>query len=108
MASLGSPKFFMASTTFRSGSKEVESLKKPLHVQVTHSLPPQKVEIFKSMEDWVEKNILTLLKPVEKCWQPQDFLPDPASDGFDEQVEELRERAKEIPDDYTLSFWSVI
>ncbi|XVF84253.1 hypothetical protein PTKIN_Ptkin17bG0018000 [Pterospermum kingtungense] len=99
MASLRSPKFFMAST-LRSDSKEVENLKRPLHVQVTHSLPPQKVEMFKSLEDWAEKNILTLLKPVEKCWQPQDFLPDPASDGFHDQVKELRERAKEIPDDY--------
>ncbi|XP_022728599.1 stearoyl-[acyl-carrier-protein] 9-desaturase, chloroplastic isoform X2 [Durio zibethinus] len=73
---------------------------KEVHVQVTHSMPPQKIEIFKSLEDWAEKNILIHLKPVEKCWQPQDFLPDPASDGFDEQVKELRERAKEIPDDY--------
>lgn len=71
-----------------------------VHVQITHSMPPQKIEIFKSMEDWAEKNILVHLKPVEKCWQPQDFLPDPASEGFYEQVKELRERAKEIPDDY--------
>ncbi|KAK6266316.1 hypothetical protein QUC31_017153 [Theobroma cacao] len=105
MASLRSPKFFMAST-LRSGSKEVENVKKPfmppreVHVQVTHSMPPQKIEIFKSLENWAEQNILVHLKPVEKCWQPQDFLPDPASDGFDEQVKELRERAKEIPDDY--------
>ena len=63
-------------------------------------MPPQKIEIFKSLEDWAEQNILTHLKPVEKCWQPQDFLPDPSSDGFEEQVKELRERAKEIPDDY--------
>ncbi|XVE84420.1 hypothetical protein DITRI_Ditri17bG0012700 [Diplodiscus trichospermus] len=68
--------------------------------QVTHSLPPHKIEIFKSLEGWAERNILTLLKPVEKCWQPADFLPDPASEGFDDQVKELRERAKEIPDDY--------
>ncbi|OAY51813.1 stearoyl-[acyl-carrier-protein] 9-desaturase, chloroplastic [Manihot esculenta] len=105
MASLRSPKFYMAST-LKTGSKEVENLKKPftppreVHVQVTHSMPPQKIEIFKSLDDWAEKNILIHLKPVEKCWQPQDFLPDPASDGFDEQVKELRERAKEIPDDY--------
>ncbi|TYH94057.1 hypothetical protein ES332_A12G015000v1 [Gossypium tomentosum] len=104
MAGLRSPKFFMAST-LRSGSEEVD-LKKPfmppreVHVQVTHSMPPQKIEIFKSLEDWAENNILTYLKPVEKCWQPQDFLPDSASDGFHEQVKELRERAKEIPDDY--------
>lgn len=63
-------------------------------------MPPQKIEIFKSMEDWAEQNILVHLKPVEKCWQPQDFLPDPASDGFEEQVREIRERAREIPDDY--------
>ncbi|PIN15081.1 Acyl-[acyl-carrier-protein] desaturase [Handroanthus impetiginosus] len=105
VASLRSPKFYMAST-LRSGSKDVETVKKPfsppreIHVQVTHSMPPQKIEIFKAMEDWAENNILVHLKPVEKCWQPQDFLPDPASEGFHDQVKELRERAKEIPDDY--------
>ncbi|PIN25425.1 Acyl-[acyl-carrier-protein] desaturase [Handroanthus impetiginosus] len=52
------------------------------------------------MEDWAENNILVHLKPVEKCWQPQDFLPDPASDGLHDQVKELREKAKEIPGDY--------
>ncbi|XP_058182626.1 stearoyl-[acyl-carrier-protein] 9-desaturase, chloroplastic-like isoform X4 [Rhododendron vialii] len=105
-ANLRSPKFLRASATLSSGSTEVESLKKPfsppreVHVQVTHSMPPEKIEIFKNMEGWVEENILVHLKPVEKCWQPQDFLPDPASDGFHDQVMELRERAKEIPDDY--------
>ncbi|KAL8482794.1 hypothetical protein ACS0TY_025720 [Phlomoides rotata] len=105
MASLISPKFLMAST-LRFGSKDVESVKKPfsppreVHVQVTHSMPPQKIEIFKSMEEWAENNLLVHLKPVEKSWQPQDFLPDPASDGFHDEVKELRERAREIPDDY--------
>uniref|UniRef100_A0A7N0U0N5 Acyl-[acyl-carrier-protein] desaturase n=1 Tax=Kalanchoe fedtschenkoi TaxID=63787 RepID=A0A7N0U0N5_KALFE len=104
MATLRSPRFYMAST-LRTGAKEVD-LKKPfmppreVHVQVTHSMPPQKIEIFKSIEGWAEENILIHLKPVEKCWQPQDFLPDPVSDGFEEQVRELRERAKEIPDEY--------
>ncbi|PIN26030.1 Acyl-[acyl-carrier-protein] desaturase [Handroanthus impetiginosus] len=93
-------------STLGSGSKEVETVKKPfsppreVHVQVTHSMPPQKIEIFKALEDWAENNILFHLKPVEKCWQPQDFLPDPASDGFHDEVKELRERANEIPDDY--------
>jgi acyl-[acyl-carrier-protein] desaturase len=63
-------------------------------------MPPHKIEIFKSLDDWARDNILTHLKPVEKCWQPQDFLPDPASEGFHDEVKELRERAKEIPDDY--------
>ncbi|CAN1262088.1 Stearoyl-[acyl-carrier-protein] 9-desaturase, chloroplastic [Linum perenne] len=73
---------------------------KEVHVQVTHSMPPQKIEIFKSLEGWAEDNLLVHLKPVEKCWQPQDFLPEPESDGFYEQVKELRARAKELPDDY--------
>lgn len=71
-----------------------------VHVQVTHSMPPEKREIFDSLQDWAENNILVHLKPVEKCWQASDFLPDPASEGFEEQVKELRERCKEIPDDY--------
>ncbi|MQL92543.1 hypothetical protein Taro_025167 [Colocasia esculenta] len=95
---------FMASTLHTSA--KTENTGKPfsppreVHVQVTHSMPPQKIEIFKSLEGWAENNILTLLKPVEKNWQPQDFLPDPSSEGFQEEVKELRERAKEIPDDY--------
>lgn len=95
----------MASTLSSSSPKEAESLKKPfsppreVHVQVTHSMPPEKIEIFKSLEGWAEENLLVHLKPVEKCWQPQDYLPDPASEGFHDQLKELRERAKEIPDD---------
>ncbi|KAF9674523.1 hypothetical protein SADUNF_Sadunf10G0136000 [Salix dunnii] len=97
----------MASTLNPISTKEVQNLKKKpncppqeVHVQVTHSMPPQKLEIFKSMENWAEENLLALLKPVESCWQPQDFLPEPESDGFYEQVKELRERARELPDDY--------
>ncbi|GMH18216.1 hypothetical protein Nepgr_020057 [Nepenthes gracilis] len=44
--------------------------------------------------------MITLLKPVEEAWQPYDFLPDPTSDGFYEQVKELRERVQELPDEY--------
>ncbi|XP_042381306.1 stearoyl-[acyl-carrier-protein] 9-desaturase, chloroplastic-like isoform X1 [Zingiber officinale] len=96
---------FTASPIGSSAVTEVETQNKTfaprdLHIQVTHSLPPQKIEIFKSLEDWAESNILVHLKPVEKCWQPQDFLPDPSSEGFYEEVSELRERCKEIPDDY--------
>ena len=65
-------------------------------------LPPEKLEVFKSSEmlSWAEENLLTMLKPVEESWQPQDFLPDPTSDGFFDSVKELRERAAGIPDEY--------
>lgn len=70
------------------------------YTQVTHSMPPEKIEIFKSLDGWVEENILVGLKPVEKSWQPSDFLPDPASEGFNEEVKEIRERSKEITDEH--------
>ncbi|XP_022965796.1 stearoyl-[acyl-carrier-protein] 9-desaturase, chloroplastic-like [Cucurbita maxima] len=96
----------LMATTIHAVSKQTEGAKKlhfpprEVHVQVTHSMAPQKMEIFKSLEDWAEKNILVHLKPVENCWQPQDYLPDPESNGFYDQVQEIRERSKEIPDDY--------
>ncbi|GLT34950.1 hypothetical protein SLA2020_094380 [Shorea laevis] len=89
-------KFSMAATIAYPKSKEASKLviRKPC-------LAPEKIEIFKSLDDyWSEKNLLIHLKPVEKCWQPQDFLPDPASDGFIEQIKEMREIVKEIPDEY--------
>ncbi|XP_077252975.1 stearoyl-[acyl-carrier-protein] 9-desaturase, chloroplastic-like isoform X1 [Tasmannia lanceolata] len=90
-------------STLNSNSTEIKKTFNPpgdVNVQITHSMPHEKIEIFNSLHDWVGENILVYLKPIEKCWQPQDFLPDPASEDFYEQVEEVRERAKEIPDDY--------
>nr|ALB76828.1 delta-9-stearoyl-acyl carrier protein desaturase [Jatropha curcas] len=105
-----SSKIFMASSvhsTTPTARKGVNLLEKPhyrpakeVQIQITHSMPPEKVEIFKSLEDWAEKNLLVHLKAVEKCWQPQDFLPQPESEGFYDQVKELRERSKELSDDY--------
>ncbi|XP_059448672.1 stearoyl-[acyl-carrier-protein] 9-desaturase, chloroplastic-like [Corylus avellana] len=93
------PKFFMTST-LHSNSKGKSMSLGHANVNVVHPMLPEKDEIFKSMEEWVRTDILTLLKSVEKSWQPQDFLPNPTSDGFVEQVNELRERTKDIPDDY--------
>ncbi|PKA47429.1 Acyl-[acyl-carrier-protein] desaturase, chloroplastic [Apostasia shenzhenica] len=98
------PRVSMASTI--GASSRIETMKNPftppheVHEQITHSMPPQKVEIFKSLNDWAADNILVHLKPVDKCWQPQDFLPDPSLESFHDEVKELRERSKEISDDY--------
>ncbi|XP_065876172.1 stearoyl-[acyl-carrier-protein] 9-desaturase 5, chloroplastic-like [Euphorbia lathyris] len=73
---------------------------KQVEFQVTHSMPSEKLEIFKSLEDWAEKNLLINLKPVEKSWQPQEFLPDPHSPEFYDQIEELRERSSQLSDEY--------
>ncbi|KAK6267040.1 hypothetical protein QUC31_017877 [Theobroma cacao] len=97
------PKASMVSTHC---SPTVESENKPFRpakevgFQVTHSMPPDKIEVFKSIENWATDNILVHLHNVEKSWQPQDFLPAPESEGFYDQVKELRERSKELPDEY--------
>nr|XP_023877078.1 stearoyl-[acyl-carrier-protein] 9-desaturase 6, chloroplastic [Quercus suber]POE80318.1 stearoyl-[acyl-carrier-protein] 9-desaturase 6, chloroplastic [Quercus suber] len=67
-----------------------------------HTLPPEKAEVFKSLENWATKSVLPLLKPVEQCWQPQNFLPDPALpfEEFKDQVRALRDRTAELPDEY--------
>lgn len=68
----------------------------------THSMPPEKAEVFKSLEGWAKQSVLPLLKPVDQCWQPQEFLPDPAlsKGSFMEEVAALRARTAELPDDY--------
>ncbi|XP_055830520.1 stearoyl-[acyl-carrier-protein] 9-desaturase 6, chloroplastic-like [Solanum dulcamara] len=74
----------------------------PSRHQVTHSMPPEKLGIFKSLESWVSKNILPLRKPVEKCWQPIEFLPDPSQgpNAFAEEVWALRQQALGLSDEY--------
>ncbi|XP_050258805.1 stearoyl-[acyl-carrier-protein] 9-desaturase, chloroplastic-like [Quercus robur] len=99
-----SPKFSMTSTNFSNtksrGAEKCLRHSSEFNVNKAHPMLPKTVEIFKSMEDWAKNNVLNLLKPVEECWQPQDFLPDPTSDGFVEQVNELRKRTRDIPDEY--------
>ncbi|CAN6288493.1 unnamed protein product [Urochloa humidicola] len=65
-------------------------------------LAPEKLEVVRQLEPWVEEHILPLLKSVEESWQPTDLLPDPAtlgSDGFHTACLELRARAAEVSDD---------
>lgn len=70
--------------------------------RTAHSMPPENAEVFKSLEGWAKQYVLPLLKPVENCWQPHDFLPDPSQpyDAFTEEVRALRERTAGLPDDY--------
>ncbi len=54
----------------------------------------------KNIEEFVDEYLI----PVETIWQPTDFLPDSQSEGFYDEVKELRELAKELPYD----FWIVL
>ncbi|KAK4437362.1 Stearoyl-[acyl-carrier-protein] 9-desaturase 6, chloroplastic [Sesamum alatum] len=72
------------------------------HRKLSHPMPPEKVEVFKSLESWVSRSVLPLVKPVNKCWQPIEFLPNPAKpiDNFIDEVKALHDRTVGLPDEY--------
>lgn len=57
----------------------------------------------KFLEKNIETSVNQYLMPVEKIWQPSDFLPDSQSDNFFEEVKELQELAKELPYDFWIT-----
>ncbi|TXK72707.1 acyl-ACP desaturase [Mesonia sp. HuA40] len=63
-----------------------------------------RLEVMQQLEDKVDGFIDQFLIPVEKIWQPTDFLPNSQSDGFYDEITEIRELAKELPYD----FWVVL
>lgn len=69
---------------------------------ITHSMPLEKVEVFKYLEPWAAQSVLPLLKPTNQCWQPTDFLPNSSQseDQFFTEVQTLRARSSNLPDDY--------
>lgn len=87
--------------------KERESLsfhKDQPHIYISgqrvHSLHEKGIEVIRSLDSWAETKLLKLLKPVDKCWQPSDILPDPTSPDFYDQITELRRAASYLPLDY--------
>ena len=59
-----------------------------------------RLEVMQFLENKVEGFVDQYLIPVEKIWQPTDFLPDSEGDNFFEEVKELREIAKDLPYDF--------
>ena len=68
------------------------------------SLKNVRLEVMKFLEKDVESLIQKYLIPIEKIWQPSDFLPNSEGDNFFEEVREIRELSKELPYD----FWVVL
>lgn len=60
--------------------------------QILHSLPPKRLELVNGMSDYVEQQVYPLLKPVDKCWQPYDFLPRSEDADFMDKVRGRRRR----------------
>jgi acyl-[acyl-carrier-protein] desaturase len=59
-----------------------------------------RLEVMQFLEKNVDSFVDQYLIPVEKIWQPSDFLPNSESDTFFEEVKELREIAKDLPYDF--------
>jgi len=59
-----------------------------------------RLEVMQFLENKVDGFMDQYLIPVEKIWQPSDFLPNSESDTFFEEVKELRELAKDLPYDF--------
>ena len=60
--------------------------------QVLHSATKEQLDVVANMDKYAEEQVLPILKPTEKCWQPQDFLPDPESPDFADAVRVRKER----------------
>jgi acyl-[acyl-carrier-protein] desaturase len=59
-----------------------------------------RLEVMQFLENKVDGFMDQYLIPVEKIWQPSDFLPNSESETFFEEVKELRELAKDLPYDF--------
>ena len=59
-----------------------------------------RLEVMQFLEKNVDIFVDQYLIPVEKIWQPTDFLPNSQSENFYEEVKELREIAKDLPYDF--------
>lgn len=52
------------------------------------------------MSDFMQDEVLPLLKPIDECWQPCDMLPNTKSEDFFDQLTALRARTANLPDDH--------
>jgi acyl-[acyl-carrier-protein] desaturase len=58
---------------------------------------PTQPEILRELEAFVEGQLSYLL-PVEKCWQPSDFLPNLGGPDWVDELKACREDAAKVPD----------
>ncbi len=71
---------------------------------MTKSTQNIRLEVMQTLEKNIDKFVGKFLTPIEKIWQPSDFLPDPQSDSFLDDIKEIQEISKELPDE----FWIVL
>jgi len=65
----------------------------------TNGLSKKRRAVIEDMTSFAAGELSGLLKDPDTNWQPQDWLPNPESPDFLDQVAEIRKRAANIPDD---------
>ena len=68
------------------------------------SLQNIRKEVMKTLEKNIDNFVDKFLIPVEKIWQPTDFLPNSQKDTFIDEITEIQELSKDLSDD----FWVVL
>lgn len=63
-----------------------------------------RLEVMQFLEKDIDLYTEQYLIPIDKIWQPTDFLPNSQQESFYDEVKELREIAKDLPYD----FWVVM
>lgn len=64
----------------------------------------ERIEVMNHLALGMDGIVDKYLVPIEKNWQPSDFLPDPCKESFFDEVREIQKAAKELPYDY----WAVL
>ena len=54
--------------------------------QVLHSINAHQLDLIHSMDGYLDKTVVPILKDVKTMWQPTDFLPDSSSPDFLDEV----------------------
>ena len=58
-----------------------------------------RLEVMQFLEKDIDLYTEQYLIPIDKIWQPTDFLPNSQQESFYDEVKELREIAKDLPYD---------
>jgi acyl-[acyl-carrier-protein] desaturase len=64
------------------------------------SISGTRLDVMRFLGEKIDNALDDYLKPIEKNWQPSDFLPDSTQENFLSEVKLLQESARELPYDY--------
>lgn len=64
------------------------------------TISASRIEVMKHIGSNIDDIIGEYLNPIEKNWQPADFLPDASKQDFAKEVKLLQEACRELPYDY--------